>query len=92
MWDVGGQERIRPLWNYYFNGVNAIIFVIDSNDKERIDEAKEELWRLLVDDQLKILLSSSECAMISLPELIKEEISLVMVLFSRRSRNFRRSL
>lgn len=36
MWDVGGQDKIRPLWRHYFNGVQGIIFVVDSNDRERI--------------------------------------------------------
>ena len=47
MWDIGGQERIRPLWKHYFNGVHGIIFVIDSNDVERLEEAKDELNKLL---------------------------------------------
>ena len=29
VWDIGGQDKIRPLWKHYFNGVNAVIFVID---------------------------------------------------------------
>jgi ADP-ribosylation factor 1/2 len=37
VWDVGGQDKIRPLWRYYYNGSNAIIFVIDSSDTERLD-------------------------------------------------------
>merc|ERR1712146_66317 len=37
MWDVGGQEKIRPLWRHYFAGSHAVIFVIDSCDEERIE-------------------------------------------------------
>lgn len=37
VWDVGGQDKIRPLWRYYYHGSNAIIFVIDSSDTERLD-------------------------------------------------------
>lgn len=36
--DVGGQDKIRPLWRHYFQNTDAIIFVVDSNDKERISE------------------------------------------------------
>lgn len=43
IWDVGGQTRIRALWRYYYSNCEAVIFVVDSNDRERIDEAAEEL-------------------------------------------------
>lgn len=32
MWDVGGQDRIRPLWRHYYNNSQALIFVVDSSD------------------------------------------------------------
>lgn len=38
MWDVGGQKKIRMLWHHYFRGSHALIFVVDSNDRERFDE------------------------------------------------------
>ena len=47
VWDVGGQEKIRTLWQYYYQNTQGIIFVVDSNDTERIDEARDELNRLL---------------------------------------------
>uniref|UniRef100_A0A5K3G736 ADP-ribosylation factor n=2 Tax=Mesocestoides corti TaxID=53468 RepID=A0A5K3G736_MESCO len=53
VWDVGGQEVIRPLWRYYFNGTNGIIFVVDSLDRDRLGEARRELDRLLADDLLR---------------------------------------
>mmetsp|Transcript_35876 Transcript_35876/g.94013 ORF Transcript_35876/g.94013 Transcript_35876/m.94013 type:complete len:185 (+) Transcript_35876:214-768(+) len=49
VWDVGGQTRIRPLWRHYFLNTQGLIFVIDSNDRERIGEAKEELDSILTD-------------------------------------------
>ncbi len=45
MWDIGGQEKIRPLWRHYYNDVDGVIFVIDSNDPERIGEARDELQK-----------------------------------------------
>ena len=37
VWDVGGKDKIRPLWRHYYNtGVKGLIFVIDSIDRERI--------------------------------------------------------
>lgn len=53
VWDVGGQTRIRPLWRHYFAQSNAIIYVVDSADEERLGEAKEELDNLLNNDELR---------------------------------------
>ena len=53
MWDLGGQSEIRPYWKCYYPKTNAIVFVIDSSDKERIDIAKQELFLLLQEDELK---------------------------------------
>jgi ADP-ribosylation factor protein 1 len=53
MWDVGGQDKIRPLWRHYYANTNAVIFVVDSNDRERIGEARDELHKMLSDEQLK---------------------------------------
>lgn len=53
VWDVGGQDKIRPLWRHYFSNTHGIIFVVDSNDRERIVDAKEELHRMLGEDELR---------------------------------------
>lgn len=53
VWDVGGQDKIRPLWRHYFQNTQGLIFVIDSNDRERINEAREELNRMLQEDELR---------------------------------------
>jgi len=53
VWDVGGQDKIRPLWRHYFQNTQGLIFVVDSNDRERIGEARDELMRLLNDDELR---------------------------------------
>lgn len=42
-WDVGGCDKIRPLWRHYFEDAKMLIFMIDSNDHERFDVAKEEV-------------------------------------------------
>lgn len=52
VWDIGGQNRIRPLWRHYFVGTDALIWVVDSADRERIDEAAEELSSLLHEAEL----------------------------------------
>ncbi|KAG6914393.1 hypothetical protein DXG01_000611 [Tephrocybe rancida] len=53
VWDVGGQDTIRPLWRHYFQGAQGIIFVVDSNDRDRIALAREELQRMLNEDELR---------------------------------------
>ncbi|KAG9457703.1 hypothetical protein H6P81_002211 [Aristolochia fimbriata] len=53
VWDVGGQDKIRPLWRHYFQNTHGLIFVIDSNDRDRILEAKDELHRMLSEDELR---------------------------------------
>ena len=35
VWDVGGQDKIRPLWRHYFSNTQGLIFVVDSNDRDR---------------------------------------------------------
>lgn len=53
VWDIGGQDRIRPLWRYYYQNTQGVIYVVDSNDRDRIPDAREELQRLLNDDELR---------------------------------------
>uniref|UniRef100_A0AAY5KQT4 ADP-ribosylation factor 2b n=1 Tax=Esox lucius TaxID=8010 RepID=A0AAY5KQT4_ESOLU len=79
VWDVGGQDKIRPLWRHYFQNTQGkihrsqvtvgrlaravllsyvyllagLIFVVDSNDRERVNEAREELQRMLAEDELR---------------------------------------
>lgn len=53
VWDVGGQDRIRPLWRHYFQNTEGLIFVVDSNDRERITEASNELHNMLQEDELR---------------------------------------
>lgn len=55
VWDVGGQSKLRALWRHYYQGTQGLIFVVDSNDTapDRIELAKQELHRLLQDDELR---------------------------------------
>ena len=53
VWDVGGQDKIRVLWKHYYQNTDGLIFVIDSNDKDRIEDAAEELKKMLQEDELK---------------------------------------
>mmetsp|Transcript_50988 Transcript_50988/g.87358 ORF Transcript_50988/g.87358 Transcript_50988/m.87358 type:complete len:184 (+) Transcript_50988:77-628(+) len=53
MWDIGGQDKIRPLWRHYYNGSDAVIFVVDSNDVHRMDLAATELHKFLAAEELR---------------------------------------
>ena len=53
VWDVGGRESLRPLWRHYFQGTQGLIFVVDSNDRERIEAAHEELEKILAENELR---------------------------------------
>jgi GTPase SAR1 family protein len=53
VWDVGGQDKIRPLWRHYFQNTQGLIFVVDSNDRERIGEAQEELQKMVSKEKQK---------------------------------------
>ncbi|XP_072966288.1 uncharacterized protein [Typha angustifolia] len=47
VWDVGGQEKLRPLWRHYFSNTDALIYVVDSLDRERIGKAKQEFEAII---------------------------------------------
>ncbi len=53
MWDVGGQDFLRKLWYHYYDNSDAIIFVVDSADTDRLEIAKFELWQLLNEEKLQ---------------------------------------
>ena len=46
-------QQIRPLWRHYFQNTQGLIFVVDSNDRDRIGEARDELHRMLNEDELR---------------------------------------
>jgi ADP-ribosylation factor-like protein 1 len=53
VWDLGGQTSIRPYWRCYYPNTDAIIFVVDSADAERMPVAKGELAAMLEEEELK---------------------------------------
>ena len=53
IWDVGGQDKIRILWKHYYQNSDGIIFVVDSNDKERFEQVRETLLLCLSEEELK---------------------------------------
>jgi hypothetical protein len=53
VWDLGGQTTIRPYWRCYYPNTDAIIFVVDSCDTDRLGIAKQELMAMLEEEELK---------------------------------------
>lgn len=47
VWDVGGQTSIRPYWRCYYSNTDAIIYVVDSMDRDRIGISKHEMFAML---------------------------------------------
>lgn len=47
VWDVAGQPKFRSMWERYCNGVDAIVFVVDSVDQDKFKTARFELHQLL---------------------------------------------
>lgn len=53
VWDLGGQDRVRALWSVYYQNCNGIIYVVDCNDHDRIQIAKDSLHRVMNDKELE---------------------------------------
>ncbi|KAL0281547.1 UNVERIFIED_CONTAM: hypothetical protein PYX00_002498 [Menopon gallinae] len=53
VWDLGGQPKLRPLWKHYYFNTQAVIFVIDSSNRESLNEAHTEFVKLLSEKELK---------------------------------------
>uniref|UniRef100_A0A8B9JVL7 ARF GTPase 5 n=1 Tax=Astyanax mexicanus TaxID=7994 RepID=A0A8B9JVL7_ASTMX len=53
VWDVGGQDKIRPLWRHYFQNTQGLIFVVDSNDRERVADG---MFRLHVQPKAQVFM------------------------------------
>uniref|UniRef100_A0A7S0BQY1 Uncharacterized protein n=1 Tax=Rhodosorus marinus TaxID=101924 RepID=A0A7S0BQY1_9RHOD len=49
IWDIGGNDKVRPLWTKYAREAHAIIYVVDATDKTRLPMAAREL-KLFIDD------------------------------------------
>ena len=52
-YDLGGHEVARESWDEYFVNTSAVVFMVDANAPERFDDAKKELDKLLVSEEMK---------------------------------------
>jgi ADP-ribosylation factor-like protein 2 len=52
VWDVGGQKTLRSYWRNYFEETDGVIWVVDSSDRRRLRDCKEEFGKLLGQEKL----------------------------------------
>ncbi|XP_001981010.2 ADP-ribosylation factor-like protein 8 [Drosophila erecta] len=52
VWDIGGQPRFRSMWERYCRGVNAIVYMVDAADLDKLEASRNELHSLLDKPQL----------------------------------------
>jgi hypothetical protein len=64
--DVGGQKTLRSYWRNYFEKTDALIWVVDATDRLRIDDCREELAGLLLEEVRFLLCISSSNLLISI--------------------------
>lgn len=53
IWDVGGQDKIRVLWKHYYHNTDGLIFVVDSDDRDRLEDAAYELEKMVDEKELE---------------------------------------
>ena len=53
IWDMGGQDKLRTFWKYYFENCEGLVFVIDSTDTSRFGKINEELYKILSDKNMQ---------------------------------------
>ena len=52
VYDLGGQRAIRDYWKYYYDKVDALIYVVDASDDARIGECNTAFQELLKEEKL----------------------------------------
>jgi len=52
-WDLGGQEELQSLWDKYYSECHAVIYVVDSGDRERVEESKAAFDRMIKNENVK---------------------------------------
>ena len=53
VWDLGGQTSIRPYWRCYYPNTQAVIYVVDSTDVDRMEDARDEFHAILDEEELR---------------------------------------
>ncbi|CAL8070917.1 unnamed protein product [Orchesella dallaii] len=52
-WDLGGQAELQTLWDKYYSECHGVIYVIDSHDRDRIEESKEAFDKMIRNELLQ---------------------------------------
>ena len=53
IWDVGGQKSLRSYWRNYFESTDGLVWVVDSADRLRLEDCRQELSALLTEEVWK---------------------------------------
>ena len=51
-WDLGGQEELQALWDKYYSECHGVIYCVDSNDRDRIQESKKSFDAMISNENL----------------------------------------
>ncbi|CAA7056194.1 unnamed protein product [Microthlaspi erraticum] len=97
LWEIGGQNRYKmyPMWKHYFQQVSGLVLVVDSTDRDRIEEAKEFLNVVMdkiqgnVPDNVPVLVYGNKREVPG--AMSASEISNKLDLTSLRQRNWQRN-
>ncbi|RGP80723.1 ADP-ribosylation factor [Fusarium longipes] len=52
IFDYSGDAKLRAIWRKLLFRMRAIVFVLDSTDRENVEETKEALWQVLREEML----------------------------------------
>ncbi|XP_076095660.1 ADP-ribosylation factor-like [Mytilus galloprovincialis] len=81
VWDVGAQQKFRAHWRYYFQDACGLIYVVDGNDRERYEIAREELFHVIASDEMRkvpvvVLANKQDLPNSPKPDVLEEALSL----------------
>lgn len=89
VWDIGGQKAIRPYWKNYYENTDALVYVIDSADRKRMEETGVELNSLIEEERLAgvpvLILANKQDLITAMPP---KEISEALHLHNIRDRQW----
>lgn len=92
VWDLGGQTKLRELWKHYYDGTVAIVFVVDSADRQRLaDESRVELQRLCQEPLLRswpllVLANKQDLPHAATPEEVEQLLGLKQLLVASQNK------
>jgi len=81
VWDVGGQKTLRSYWRNYFEKTDALIWVVDTTDRLRIDDCRDELAGLLLEEVWHIKF----CASLGIADRLKHLSGASLLVFANKS-------